>query len=193
MRRRTAGDMCHWKLMIFAQAGGGRVVGRELQPARLRAERPLSGLRGRSHPLLAAAHAVLQEGVRRHLEQHQPSYADYANVTRPLVRNYPTVVVDSRLNFPPRESYQNRLVPLIDKEPASGLIDVDMFRLTMARPIDAIIRAAARGVRVRMYLEPRANTPTPRDPGTRCRSTGWSPPPRPIQARLRSGCGRMPG
>ena len=81
-------------------------------------------------------------------------YADYANVTRPLVRNYPTVPVDPRLNFPPRDSYQNRLVPLIDKEPARGLIDVDMFRLTMARPIDAIIRAAARGVRIRMYLEP---------------------------------------
>jgi len=29
-----------------------------------------------------------------------------------------------------------------------------MYRITLARPVDALIRAAARGVRIRMYLEP---------------------------------------
>jgi phosphatidylserine/phosphatidylglycerophosphate/cardiolipin synthase-like enzyme len=43
---------------------------------------------------------------------------------------------------------------LIDREPAQGrLIDVDIL-VTLARPVDALIRAAARGVRIRMYLEP---------------------------------------
>ena len=70
------------------------------------------------------------------------------------MRNYPTAPIDPRLNFPPKDSYQDRLVPLIDKEPASGWIDVDMYRITMARPVDALIRAASRGVRIRMYLEP---------------------------------------
>ena len=122
------------------------MVGRELQPARLRAERPVSGLRGRSHPLLRLLTPSFKK-IYDDIWTNTTEYADYANVTRPLVRNYPTVAIDSRLNFPPRDSYQNRLVPLIDKEPASGLIDVDMFRLTMARPdLTQSSGAAARGV-----------------------------------------------
>jgi PLD-like domain/Putative binding domain, N-terminal len=82
-------------------------------------------------------------------------YANYANITGTLVRNHPFSPTDPRLNFPPMNSYQDRLIPLIDREPAvGGLIDVDMFRITMARPVDALIRAATRGVRIRMYLEP---------------------------------------
>src|SRR5262249_32264768 len=78
-----------------------------------------------------------------------------------LVRNYPFAPIDSRLNFPPKDSYQDRLVPLIDREPKEGWIDVDMYRITMARPVDALIRAAARGVRIRLYLEPGEYTKTP--------------------------------
>ena len=108
------------------------------------------------------------------------------------MRNYATVVVDSRLNFPPDDSYQNRLVPLIDKEPASGLIDVDMFRLTMARPIDAIIRAAARGVRVRMYLEPSEYT-NPARPGNKVQIdrlvAAAKTYPNTIEIRMRSHAG----
>src|SRR4029077_18629657 len=80
-----------------------------------------------------------------------------------LVRNYPTAPLDPRLNFPPKDSYQDRLVPLIDQEPANGWIDVDIYRTTLARPVDALIRAASRGVRIRMYLEPNeyANTARP--------------------------------
>ena len=33
-------------------------------------------------------------------------------------------------------------------------IAVDIYRVTLARPVDAFIRSAARGVRIRMYLEP---------------------------------------
>ncbi|MGH9140231.1 MAG: phospholipase D-like domain-containing protein, partial [Vicinamibacterales bacterium] len=93
-------------------------------------------------------------------------YANYANVPPTLVRNYPTAPIDPRLNFPPKDSYQDRLIPLIDREPAGGWIDVDMYRITLAKPIDALIRAAARGVRIRMYLEPNEYTNTAR-PGNK--------------------------
>jgi hypothetical protein len=83
-----------------------------------------------------------------------------------LVRNYPMAPIDPRLNFPPTNSYQDRLVPLIDREPSGGWIDVDMYRITMALPIDASIRAASRGVRIRMYLEPTEYTNTARPSGT---------------------------
>src|SRR5207237_7934202 len=90
-------------------------------------------------------------------------YANFANVPPTLVRNYPISPIDPRLNFPPKDSYQDRLIPLIDHEPAGGWIDVDIFRITLARPVDALIRAASRGVRIRMYLEPNeyANTLRP--------------------------------
>ena len=83
-------------------------------------------------------------------------------------------------------------MPLIDKEPASGLIDVDMFRLTMARPIDAIIRAAARGVRVRMYLEP-SEYSNPARPGNKVQIDRLVAAAKTYPGRSRSGCGPMPG
>src|SRR4051812_28404328 len=153
MRRRTAGDICHWKLMIFARQGVVEWSGANYSPLAFVPNVPYQDYEDEVihfSRLLTPSFKTVYDDIWT----NTTAYADYANVTRPLVRKYPTVAVDSRLNFPPRDSYQNRLVPLIDKEPASGLIDVDMFRLTMARPIDAIIRAAARGVRVRMYLEP---------------------------------------
>src|SRR4029077_12697153 len=93
-------------------------------------------------------------------------YANYANVPPTLVRNYPVSALDPRLNFPPKDSYQDRLIPLIDREPAAGWIDVDIYRITMARPVDALIRAASRGVRIRMYLEPNEYSNTAR-PGNK--------------------------
>src|SRR5438094_962248 len=73
-------------------------------------------------------------------------YANYANVSGPLLRIHPTLPIDLRLNFPPAQSYQDRLVPLIDREPRGGWIDVDMYRVNLKRPLDALIRAAARAV-----------------------------------------------
>jgi phosphatidylserine/phosphatidylglycerophosphate/cardiolipin synthase-like enzyme/regulation of enolase protein 1 (concanavalin A-like superfamily) len=153
MRRRTAGDICHWKLMIFANQGVVEWSGANYSPL---AFVPNVAYQDYEDEVIHFSRLLTPsfKKIYDDIWTNTTEYADYANVTRPLTRHYPTVVVDSRLNFPPRDSYQNRLVPLIDKEPARGLIDVDMFRLTMARPIDAIIRAAARGVRVRMYLEP---------------------------------------
>src|SRR4029079_742410 len=49
---------------------------------------------------------------------------------------------------------QDQLVHLTHACPAGAWIDVDIYRITMARPVDALIRAASRGVRIRMYLEP---------------------------------------
>src|SRR6185295_7610421 len=66
----------------------------------------------------------------------------------------------------PAASYQDRLVPLIDAEPAGGWIDVDMYRVTLARPVDALIRAATRGVRERLYFDP-AEYANPQQPGNK--------------------------
>jgi phosphatidylserine/phosphatidylglycerophosphate/cardiolipin synthase-like enzyme len=153
MRRRTASDICHWKLMIFAEQGVVEWSGANYSPLAFVPNIPYQDYEDEvihfTRQLTPSFKKIYDD-----IWTNTTEYEDYANITRPLVRKYPTVQVDSRLNFPPRDSYEDRLVPLIDKEPSGGLIDVDMFRETMARPVDAIIRAASRRVRVRLYLEP---------------------------------------
>lgn len=162
MRRRTAGDICHWKLMIFNNQDVVQWSGANYSPLGFVPNVPYRDYEDEvihfSRQLSPSFKKTFDD-----IWMNTTQYADFANITRPLLRKYPTYPVDPRLNFPPRDSYQDRLVPLIDREPAHGLIDVDIYRLTMARPVDAIIRAAARGVRIRMYLEPKeyANTSRP--------------------------------
>jgi hypothetical protein len=153
MRKRIAGDICHWKLMIFA---GRRIVewsGANYSPTAFVPQVPYKDYEDEviyfSERLFPSFTTMFDN-----IWMNTKEYANYANITGPLARVYPISPIDPRLNFPPKDSYQDRLVPLIDQEPPGGLIDVDIYRVTLARPIDALIRAAARGVRIRMYLEP---------------------------------------
>ena len=165
MRKRIAGDICHWKLMIFAGQGIVEWSGANFSPTAFVPQVPYKDYEDEviyfSEQLFPSFTTMFDN-----IWTNTKDYAPYANVTGPLTRVYPTVPIDPRLNFPPKDSYQDRLVPLIDKEPAGGLIDVDIFRVTMARPVDALIRAAARGVRIRLYLEPTEYTNTKR-PGNK--------------------------
>jgi hypothetical protein len=63
-------------------------------------------------------------------------YADYANVSGPLLRHYPTFPKDPELNFPPAESFRNRSVNLYKAEKSK--IDVIMFRITDRQHTDNI-------------------------------------------------------
>jgi phosphatidylserine/phosphatidylglycerophosphate/cardiolipin synthase-like enzyme/regulation of enolase protein 1 (concanavalin A-like superfamily) len=165
MRRRTAGDICHWKLMIFSRQDVVEWSGANYSPLAFVPNTPYQDYEDEvihfSRQLAPSFKKTFDD-----IWTNTSEYADYANITRPLVRKYPIYAVDARLNFPPRDSYQDRLIPLIDQEPPNGLIDVDMYRLTLSRPVSAIIRAAARGVRVRMYLEPEEYT-NPDRPGNK--------------------------
>ena len=78
-------------------------------------------------------------------------YADYANVPLPLARVHDTFPISPELNFPPDDSYTNRLLPLLDAE--STQIDVQVFRWTDDRPIDHLIQALERGVIVNAYID----------------------------------------
>jgi phosphatidylserine/phosphatidylglycerophosphate/cardiolipin synthase-like enzyme len=154
MRKRVAGDICHWKLMIFLGQGVVEWSGANFSPAAFVPQVPYKDYEDEviyfSEQLLPSFMTMFDN-----IWVNTRDYANYANITGTLVRNHPFSPTDPRLNFPPMNSYQDRLIPLIDREPAvGGLIDVDMFRITMARPVDALIRAATRGVRIRMYLEP---------------------------------------
>ncbi|MCU1385943.1 MAG: hypothetical protein JWL71_4640 [Acidobacteria bacterium] len=165
MRKRIAGDICHWKLMLFAGQGVVEWSGANFSPTAFVPQDPYKDYEDEViyfSEQLAPSFMTMFDNIWTNTKE----YANYANVPPTLIRNFATAPIDPRLNFPPTNSYQNRLVPLIDKEPAHGWIDVDIYRITLARPVDALIRAASRGVRIRMYLEPREYTNTAR-PGNK--------------------------
>jgi HKD family nuclease len=83
------------------------------------------------------------------------SFRDYANITAPLARAYPTYAIDPELNFLPTtnssQSYGNKLMALMGKELTK--IDVNMFRITNASITDATINAFKRGIPVRLITD----------------------------------------
>ena len=79
-------------------------------------------------------------------------FANYANITGPLVRSYPLYPIHSSMNFPPLEDFSNRSVWRYDREMKG--IDAIVYRVTDHRHADAMIRAVGRGVPVRIITEP---------------------------------------
>jgi hypothetical protein len=84
------------------------------------------------------------------------AYGNYANITGPLTRRYQTFPIDPSLNFLPNydlaQDYGTRTIAQIDQE--NQRIDLTMYRVTDVHICDALLRAAARGVPVRVLAEP---------------------------------------
>jgi phosphatidylserine/phosphatidylglycerophosphate/cardiolipin synthase-like enzyme len=84
------------------------------------------------------------------------TYGNYANITTALTRKYPTFPIDPAVNLVPNqnlaEDYGARTIAQIDQE--NQKIDLTMYRLTDVSICDALLRAVARGVPVRLLAEP---------------------------------------
>ena len=84
------------------------------------------------------------------------AYGNYANISGPLTRRYPTHPIDPSMNFLPNqnlsEDYGTRTIAQIDQE--TRQIDLTLYRLTDVRICDALMRAVSRGVTVRLLAEP---------------------------------------
>src|SRR5215213_5493930 len=84
------------------------------------------------------------------------TYGNYANISAALMRKYPTFSIDPAVNFVPNknlaEDYAARTIALIDRE--TQKIDLTMYRVTDNSICDALLRAVARGVPVRLLAEP---------------------------------------
>ena len=83
-------------------------------------------------------------------------YGDYANISITPARRYQTFPIDPSMNFLPNanpaEDYRTRTIAQIDQE--NQKIDLTMYRVTDPTICDALIRAVARGVAVRLLAEP---------------------------------------
>src|ERR1041385_4997208 len=84
------------------------------------------------------------------------TYGNYANISTALTRRYPPFPIDPAMNFVPNtnlaEDYGTRTIALLDKE--TQKIDLTMYRVTDNSICDALLRAKARGVPVRLLAEP---------------------------------------
>ena len=84
------------------------------------------------------------------------AYGNYANIAAPPTRRYQTYPIDPSINFLPNydlaEDYSTRTIAQIDQE--NQKIDLTMYRITDVRICDALLRALARGVAVRLLAEP---------------------------------------
>lgn len=83
-------------------------------------------------------------------------YGNYANIGESLDRKYPTYAIDPALDFLPNpnpaQDYGARTIAFIDHE--TRKIDLTMYRATDPSICDALLRALARGVEVRLLAEP---------------------------------------
>ena len=152
MLNKPFGDIAHWKGMIFAGQNVVEFSGANYSPYEYVYEIPYVQYQDESI-YFSNEPDVVQSLMRRFDDVWMNDvYTFYAN---PVVRarSYPeSYTIAPEFNLPPDDSYTSRLLPLLDAETEG--IDVVMFRITDPRPADALIRAVARGVPVRLYAEP---------------------------------------
>ena len=103
MRRRTASGILHWKMMLFEGQNTVQFSAANYTSAfvpNVPYENYIDEV------IYFSDDTAVVDSFRTKYDDlwtDDTAYADYANVTRPLVRRYPTVEKDPELNFPPRE------------------------------------------------------------------------------------------
>jgi phosphatidylserine/phosphatidylglycerophosphate/cardiolipin synthase-like enzyme/regulation of enolase protein 1 (concanavalin A-like superfamily) len=152
MRVRTASGILHWKTMLFAgqnivDFGGANYSPYEYVPVTPYVNYTDEAILFSDDPAVVNSFKTKWDD----LWTDTTNYADYANITNPPVRIYPTFPIDPDLNFPPGQDYANRAVGRYNLE--TQQIDVLMFRITDQRHTNAMLNAVARHVPVRLITE----------------------------------------
>ncbi len=152
MRNRTTSGILHWKMIIFAGQGQMEFAGANYAPFEMTPDTPWVNFTDEivyytNDPLLL--HSFMRKFDD--LWTSTTEFANFANVTGPLTRSYPTYAIDSRLDFPPDDSYRTRTLNAYAQEHQA--IDVLMFRITDERQSDGMIAALGRGIPVRLITD----------------------------------------
>jgi phosphatidylserine/phosphatidylglycerophosphate/cardiolipin synthase-like enzyme len=152
MRNRTTSGILHWKMILFASQGQVEFAGANYAPFEMS---PDIAYQNYTDEIVMFSNdpSIVHSFMTRFddLWTSTTEFADYANITAPLTRSYPTYAIDPQLNFPPDDSYRTRAINAYNAE--NTAIDVAMFRITDERESDAIISAMQRGVPVRLYTD----------------------------------------
>jgi phosphatidylserine/phosphatidylglycerophosphate/cardiolipin synthase-like enzyme/regulation of enolase protein 1 (concanavalin A-like superfamily) len=157
MRMKSSGDIAHWKGMIFAGQNTAEFSGANYSPYEYTPQQPYVDYS--DEVIYFSDEPDVVPSLMRHFDDvwtDTTGYADYANVVDPTSRLYPLYPIAPEFNFPPDDSYFDRLHPLVRAEAQrpDGKIDVTMYRITDGRDADDLIFAAGQGIPVRLYAEP---------------------------------------
>ena len=152
MRDKPSGGVAHMKMMLFAGQNQTEFSGANYNPYEYVPVTPWVNYEQES--IYFTDDPSIVNSLKTRFDDvwtNGTEYHDYANVVLPRTRNYDVFPISPELNFPPEDSYLDRMLPLMDAEQAA--LHVIMFRLTDSRPVDALIRAHQRGVDARMIAE----------------------------------------
>ena len=152
MRKRLTSYILHWKMMLFH---GQNVV--EFSGANYSADawKPLSTIPYENYideAIYFTSDTAITNSFRTKFDDHwvdTVGWANYANITQPLVRRYDIYTKDPSVNFPPTESFRTRSVNAYKAEKRQ--IDAIMFRITDRQHTDNLLAAVARGIPVRLF------------------------------------------
>jgi len=152
MRKRVTSGILHWKMILFASQGQVEFAGANYAPFELTPDNPWINFTDEI-VFYSNDPSIVHSFMRKFddLWVSTTEFADYANITGPLERLYPTYSIDPQLNFPPDDSYRTRSTQAYAQEQQA--IDVLMFRITDERQSDAIIAAVSRGIPVRLITD----------------------------------------
>jgi regulation of enolase protein 1 (concanavalin A-like superfamily) len=152
MRAKNGGGMLHWKFMVFdaqnvVEWSAANYSDFYFKPPVPYANYTDEGIYFTDQPSLV-------DSFRRKFDDAwvDPSaFYDFGNITSPPARRYPLYAIDPDLSFVPFENFATRSVPYYDREQVR--IDTIMYKITEPSHADGLIRAAQRGVPVRLIVE----------------------------------------
>src|SRR5438876_5608889 len=154
IRKRTASGILHWKLMLFAGQNTVEFGSANYSPDAFVPSAPYSNYVAET--VFYTDDPAVVNSFKTKFDDawtDTKSFANYANIVgdSALSRVYPTYPIDPAMNFPPSQDYGARAVGRYNAENVK--IDAIMFRITDARHANALIRARARGIPVRLIVE----------------------------------------
>jgi len=152
MRYRKTSGILHWKMMLFAGQQQLEFAGANYAPFEFVPDQPYVNYT--DEVIFYTNDASIVNSFMTKFDDLWTStteFGDYANITAPLVRNYPTYPISPELNFPPDQSYRSRAVARYKAE--TQQIDVMMFRITDLQHTNAMVAAVNRGVPVRLITD----------------------------------------
>ena len=152
MRAKAGGGVLHWKFMIFdaqnvVQWSAANYSDFYFMPIVPYANYTDEGIYFTDQPSLV-------DSFRRKFDDawiDPVAFTDFGNITVPPARRYPLYAIDPDLSFVPAENFATRSVPLYDAEQVR--IDSVMYKITEAQHAEGLMRAAQRGVPVRLITE----------------------------------------
>ena len=154
MRYKVADCILHRKFMLFAGQNQVEFSGANYSPSFFVPTNPFVDYIDEAIYFTTASAIVNSfKTIMDNMWTDTSAYGNYANVSGPLTRRYPTFPIDPELNFPPggTQDFYDRTAFNFNQE--TQKIDIIMYRITNDRYTAVTNAAKQRGIPVRLLTE----------------------------------------